>query len=374
LRKLSFALFDSGETVLSALIISTFFPLFITKHVEPKIYSLLLGLAFLASFFFALLLGRIADRRSLRKKFFSVFTLLTALMSAVIGLFYGKPFIALLSFLLMAVFHQQAFVFYNSLLLGFENKGGVSGFGVAMGYVGSAFALLVLAPLLKEPSLYYWVGGIFLLLSAPAILTLPDPEGNPSASLREVLADRRFLLFVTSVLMITEVANTLIAMMGVYLREVYGFADREIYRVIGLSALGGVAGGLFWGRLTDLLGPLRVFPLGFFIWSSSLFSLPFIPREWVLVVGFLFGVALSHLWTTARVFLLTHFPTETASIRLSFLSLTERIASTTGLTLWAFLLHLSGGNFPLSAGIMGVIPLFGAILYFCKVNPPRRLS
>ncbi len=373
MKRLSFALFDSGETILSALVFSTFFPLYITKFIDTKVYSALYGSAFLLSFFLALYLGWLADRSSRRKPFFVAFSLFATLFCFLIAVFYVHPYLALASFLLLAVSHQQAFVFYNTLLLNFETKGFASGFGVAMGYVASAIALVFLARHLQEPEVYWIVALIFLSLFLPSALKLPNPVTSGSVSLRTVLKDRGFLLFIVCLLTMTEVANTLVAMMGVYLREVYGMAREEIFRVIGLSAIGGVMGGILWGFLVDRFGAGRVFPVGFFLWGSILALLPFVPSEMILAVGLAFGTALAHLWTTGRVYILSRFETATASVRLSFLSLTERIASTTGLLVWSLLLFVTGDNYRLSAGLMAIFPLTGALLYFGFISPPRRL-
>ncbi len=362
-RSLAFALFDTGETILGALVFSTFFPLYITQHIDTKAYSLTYGLAFLISFALALYLGRLADRSALRKHFFTLFSVLTAIFCASISLFYGMPLAALLLFLVMAVSHQQAFVFYNSLLLGFESRGKTSGFGVALGYAGSAFALLFLAERLREPYIYVQVALIFFVLFLPSLFFLENPRVVSEVSVKGVFKDKRFILLVLAILCMTEVANTLIAMMGVYLREVYSLGRAEIYRVIGMSALGGVVGGPLWGFLTDFLGVRRVFPIGFFLWILFLLSLPFVPKEAVLFIGSLAGLSLAHLWTTSRVLILQEFPEGEASVRLSFLSLTERVASTTGLFLWALLLLLTNDNFRLSASLMFVFPLIGLILY-----------
>jgi UMF1 family MFS transporter len=208
----------------------------------------------------------------------------------------------------MAVFHQQAMVFYNSLLGGFESKGTASGVGVAFGYLGSALSLLFLAEFLKVPEVFYQTALIFLFLSLPAIFLLPNIPQKTTISLRKELKDRKFLLLVLAILSLTEVANTLIAMMGIYLKHAYGLEDREIYKVIGLSALGGVFGGLLFGKLTDRLKARRLFPLGFIFWSLFLIVLYLAPKELLLFVGFLGGLSLSHLWTTSRVLLLELFP------------------------------------------------------------------
>ena len=363
IKKVSFALFDTGETVLGALVFSTAFPLFITRHVDTKLYSLLYGLALLCSFFLALYLGKLADRLALRKGMFGIFGTLTALLCASIGVFYGFPQLTLILFLLMAISHQQAFVFYNSMLLGFESRGITSGMGVAFGYVGSAIALLFLAERLKGAELYIVVATLFFMLALPSFTFLENPPQTSEVRIKELLKERRFILLMVSILMVTEVANTLIAMMGVYLREVYSFELAQVYKVIGISALGGVVGGITWGYLIDRFGPKRIFPAGFFLWSGFLVSLPFVPRELVLIVGFLAGISLSHLWTSSRVLLLETFPQGQASVRLSFLSLSERIASTAGLSLWALLLLITGDDFRLSASALGVFPLVGYLIF-----------
>jgi len=167
-----------------------------------------------------------------------------------------------------------------------------------------------------------------------------------------------------AVLSLTEVANTLIAMMGIYLREAFGLKQGEIYRVIGLSALGGVLGGLVFGRLTDRYGAKRLFPLGFLLWIGFLLFLFFVPKDFVLALGLLGGLCLSHLWTTSRVLLIENFPEEDVSVRMSFLSLSERIASTTGLWVWSFFMLLTENNYRLSALFMMVFPLLGVLLYW----------
>lgn len=311
----------------------------------------------------AIPLAKLADSRAYRKRFFVLFTLLTSVLGILLSFTLHMPTLNLFLYLLMAVFHQQAMVFYNSLLGSFESKGTASGVGVAFGYLGSALSLLFLAEFLKVPEVFYQTTLIFLLLSLPAIFSLPNPPQKTTISLRKELKDRRFLLLVLAILSLTEVANTLIAMMGIYLKHAYGLEDREIYRVIGLSALGGVFGGLLFGKLTDRLKARRLFPLGFILWSLFLIVLYLTPKELLLFVGFLGGLSLSHLWTTSRVLLLELFPLETVSLRMSFLSLSERIASTTGLWVWSLFMLLTGNDYKLSALLMVVFPVVGIFFY-----------
>lgn len=135
--------------------------------------------------------------------------------------------------------------------------------------MGSAFTLIFLTDSLKEPQIYIYVAIIFTLLLIPPILFLKNPKEKTHISLKEIVKDKSFLFFLISLLSLTEVANTLVAMMGVYLREVYSLENTEIYEIIGLSAIGGVLGGILWGFLTDKLGVNRIFPLGFLYGAFS---------------------------------------------------------------------------------------------------------
>jgi UMF1 family MFS transporter len=109
----AFSLFDFGETIFGALVYSTFFPLYISQHIDPKIYGVVYGMTFLISFLFALQLGKIADEKAKRKHFFIYFVILTAIFCLSLGFTTSLPIISLIIFSLMSISHQQSFVFYN---------------------------------------------------------------------------------------------------------------------------------------------------------------------------------------------------------------------------------------------------------------------
>jgi len=315
------------------------------------------------SFVVALYLGKLADSKGIRKHFFVLFSLLTALFCALLTPLTSTPWIALFVYSLMAVSHQQALVFYNSMLLSFEKRGIASGLGVSVGYISSALTLLFLAKRMHIPEVFLYASLLFILLIMPALLSLKNPPYREKVSLREVFKDKKFILTIVSILSLTEVANTLIAMMGIYLRKVYGLEDENIYKVIGLSALGGVMGGILFGKLSDKIQAHKLFPMGFFLWSLFLIALYFIPKDAILPVGFFAGLSLAHLWTTSRLFIIEKFPQTQVSVRLSFLSLTERIASTTGLLTWSLFLYITGDDYRLSALLMLVFPTLGYVAF-----------
>ena len=103
-------------------------------------------------FFIAIRLSKVADYRGLRKNFFSLFSLLVPLICFALYLSFHKVELNLFLYLLLAIIHQLTMLFYNSLLKIFETKGTASGFGVALGDVGSAIALILFAPRLSPPT------------------------------------------------------------------------------------------------------------------------------------------------------------------------------------------------------------------------------
>ena len=344
--------------------VTVHFPLWVEKRLPFHLFTLGLALAFFLSFALALALGPLADRVGLRKPFFSLFSLLVVFLCASLAFTTSSLWMSLLLFYLLAVCHQQALAFYNTLLLDFEEMGWAAGVGVGVGYLGSALSLLFFRHWLAPPEVYLWSAGIFLCLALPALWLLPNPpQRKKEMRLAAVLGDHSFLWWMASVFCLTEVANAATLVMAVYLRHVYGFSGEEAMRVIGLCAFFGVAGGFFWGWLGKSLGTRRLLAFGFFYWTALLLALPMVPQGAVLFLGAGMALGLALVGATVRVELLENFPKEESSTRMSFLSLTERLASSGGLVFWSFLLWATGENYRLSGGALAVFPLLGIFLF-----------
>ncbi len=363
IKKISFSIFDTGETILGAIVFSVFFPLYITKYISVETFTFFYGLIFLISFIISLKLGKIADERNLRKRFFTLFSISVSILTLLLAIVSDNYILSLLIFFLLAIAHQQNLVFYNSLLTDFKEKGFVSGLGVSLGYIGSAVALMFFAQYLKIPYVYIFTALVFMLLALPSILFMENPNIKPKKiNLKKIFSDKEFLLIIVSILFLTEIANTLISLMGVYLKEVYKLENKEIYKVIGFSSVGGIAGGIIWGYLTKFFDIKNLFVIGFILWFSFLIILPFTPKDFLIVVGLFAGFSLSHLWTTSRVLIIEVFPENEVSTRLSFLSITERISSSLGLIIWSFFLYLTH-SYKLSVLFMSGFVLIGACIF-----------
>ncbi|MCS7084156.1 MAG: MFS transporter [Aquificaceae bacterium] len=362
-RSLAFGLFDAGETALGAILISTLFPLYISNHIPTKVYTLLYGLSMVVSFVLALLLAKVADEKSIRKRLFSTFGILTSLFCALIALSLKNPYLGLLVFLLMLIFKQQSLVFYASLLGGFEKRGLTSGIGVSMGYLGASLSLVFFAPRLELPSGALFISILFLALLLPAVMILDEPKKlNQEISILKVLKSKKFSILLLSCLLVMEVASTMSAIMGIYLKEVYNLEKKEIYLTIAFSAFGGVFSGPIFGYLTDKLGPSRIFPLSFILWACFLVLLFLTPKELIRYLGLFAGLCLAHLWTSVRA-LIIHNSEGDFATKMAMLSLSERLSMSIGPIIWSLLLTLTLDNYRLSALLMVIFPALGGFFY-----------
>ena len=370
IQSLSFALYDTGETILSALVFSLAFPLYISNYLDIKIFSLIYGFTFVISFIFSLYIGKYADERGNRKELFVLFGFLTFLTTALIFFTYKHYILALIFFLLSAIFHQQAIVFYNSLLLNFKDRGFISGLGVSFGYIGSAITLIYFAEKISIPQVFLIASIVFLILALPSFIFLSNPNvKREKINLKEIFKDKKFIYVMLSILALTEVANTIISMMGIYLKFEFDLKQIEIYKIVGYSAIGGIIGGIFWGLVLKKISVNKVFPMGFFMWMFVIISSYFLNKDWLIALGIIVGFSLAHLWSTSRVYLLENFPKEEVSVRLSFLSLSERIATSVGLFAWSGFLFLTN-DYRLSFLLMIIFPLIAlfAFLKSKKIN------
>ncbi len=366
LKKLSFSLFDTGETILGALIFSIFFPLYITQYIDVNLYTFLYGIVFILSFVISLYLGKLADERNLRKKLFIIFTVGITVLTFLLYITKNNFVLSLTIFFLLAILHQQNLVFYNSLLTDFKDKGFVSGLGVSFGYIGSALALIFFSQYLEIPTVYIVAGIIFFIFAIPSIINVENPNIKPKKiDLKKIFKDKEFLLIILSILFLTEIANTLISLMAIYLKNVYHLQDKEIYKIIGISSIGGVLGGFIWGFFSRLIEIKKLFFLGFVLWFIFLSTLPFTPKDFLTFIGFFAGFSLAHLWTTSRVLIIEVFPKNEVSTRLSFLSLTERISSSFGLIIWSALLTLTK-DYQITVLLMNGFIIIGGLIYIFR--------
>ncbi len=130
------------------------------------------------------LLGAVADRAGVRKKFMLAYT---AVCVAAVALFTTiHPGMVLWGFVLAVVANigfEGALVFYNAYLPDIappEKQGFVSGLGFGVGYLGSILGLVMALALVPDHMGLVWmsVALFFAVFSIPSFVFLPGDEGG----------------------------------------------------------------------------------------------------------------------------------------------------------------------------------------------------
>ena len=178
-------------------------------------------------------------------------------------------------------------MFYDAFLPGLttrKNYGRVSGYGFAMGYMGS-LAILVLVNWMLPPSSdpgYSFVvrlsfalaAAFFLLFSLPLFFFVSEPPaaGPPppsllragmqrsAATLRLLFVERKYpslARFLVAFFVYNDGVLTIIAFAALFAERVLQMNDAEIIRFFAVVQTSAIVGSAVFGVLTDKIGPKR---------------------------------------------------------------------------------------------------------------------
>ncbi|NPA16220.1 MAG: MFS transporter [Aquificae bacterium] len=373
LQTAAWVLFDFAETVFSANIISVFFPLWIINTLGGNSYhySFVYSTSIIVSILTGIIVGKLADELNLKDRLFKLCVgILTALLFSLY--FIDNLFLALSVFFVMNIFYQQSLILYNSLLTEVsspERQGIVSGAGVGIGYVGGIASMLLANYLSENPSEVFLITALIFTVFALPSLFFIKPEINRESekiSLRKVLSDRKFTLFIISVLLLTDAAHGLIIFMSVYLNKVFGFDQNQIVNTIAFAGIFAVISAPVAGYIISRVDSKIFLKYIFLGWAAG-FGLLFVSTEdSIYFVAVLFGILLASLWTTIRVVLIGFSPEGQITTRFAFMALSERMASVISPLTWGVVVLLIGENttgYKTAALILGLFPLLGFLVY-----------
>ncbi len=370
---ISWAVFDFAETVFSANIISVFFPLWVINTLGGSSYqySVVYSLSVITSILLGIISGKFADEKGFKDLFFK-FAVLSVIFS-LFSLYFVDSLIAALSiFFLMNLFYQQSLIFYNSLLYDVsteENRGFASGVGIGIGYIGGVVSLLISNYLAETPSQTFLITAlIFTFFALPSVLFVKSEKVKTvgKIKIKGIFKDKTFLLFIISVLLLTDAAHGLIIFMSIYLNKVMMFAQDQIVNIIATAGIFAIVSAPFVGHLLGKFSPVKLFQFVFIGWFLAFIGLLFSNQYTVYLVGILFGILLASLWTTMRVVLITISPESQLTTRFAFMAMSERMASVISPLIWGSVVFFMGENstaYKTATFILSVFPLLGLVVY-----------
>jgi len=350
----SWAFYDFANTIFSMNVISLYFALWVTVDHggQDILYSIALSGSMLAVAISAPVFGTISDQTGKRRLPLTLLTIVSVLTTALIGQA-EQLWVGLLLFVIANYCYQSALVFYNGMLPSVarqSNVGMVSGYGVALGYVGSIAGLRLVEPFVTDggrSAAFLPTAILFLVFAIPCFLYVKDPNPKPFyvdigqsfRTLKKTITDasdyQALLKFFVVHFLILDVVNTIIAFMSVYAHKVIGFDGKQITSFLILSTVFAMLGSLVIGWLVKHKGTVFSYGLVLWIWLAALCLIVLSSGETLFwMVGPLAGAGMGGVWVASRAIVVELSPPEKIGEFFGIYSLAGKMASIAGPLLW----------------------------------------
>lgn len=412
----SWALYDFANTIFSMNIVTLYFAVWIVteRGASNTAYSLATSFSSLLVLAAAPVIGAFSDASRRRLPWVVGLTLLSAAATLALSPMARAPLAPrTVVFLLLAVFvvantaYQLALPPYNAMLpelVPAPELGRMSGFGTALGYVGSIVGVLLVAPFVVgglglraggRQAAFAPTGLLFLLFSVPLFvfcrdhLALPPALRRPArlkglpGALRELVSAFReagrhpgLRRFVFASWFYQDALGTAVSFMALYAVTVLGLPPGGEVRLFVVLTLPAIAGSYVAGRAVDRFGPKRVLVWVLFGWLAGVLAIaaaPTLPAFWGAgcLVGFVFG----GIWAAERPLLLTLVPDVEAGRFFGLLSLSAHAASIAGPLVWAFIVDWAfqpfGKHVAYRVAVASLSLFLGAALWLLRDVPDR---
>jgi MFS transporter, UMF1 family len=428
MRVLSWALFDTGTTIFSMLVLSRYFGPWVVNQMKGSTaeYNDTAAASMLFAAILQLLLSPISDELSRRRIFVVWFTLASILACGLISVAPTLKW-GLVLFGAANVGYQVALVFYNAMLGDVsdeKHRARISGLGIGVGYIGSIIGLLAspafvsevkdqwnYSPIFKVAALLFLGFALplfWFVKEKPSFVrlnlrqSLTNSIGSLVITARRVSRNREMLFFFIACLLILDAVHTVILNMALYCEKVAGldpvagfnwsWKNHDLFRFdisemnlfLILSTVFGIFGAFIIGYIADKTNRYKVLLGVVCIWMLALILAMFsVQRKLFWVAGPLFGLGFAGIWTVSRAYLLELCHPEERGQMFAFFGIVGKGAAIMGPFLWARVFNvfepLYGDRkaYRIAIGTMLGLMCIGfwiLLLARPKSENPRRLS
>lgn len=406
-ERLSWALYDFANTIFSMNVTTLYFSVWLVEDLGSS-NTLYASANALASFLVLLaipVLGALSDVRRRRKPWVVGFTIVSCAATVAIGVFgqtklplvgaevshpaavpagwhapVGQLLWVLGAFAIATFAYQAAQPFYNAMmpeLVPAQELGRLSGFGRALGYIGSITGVLLVVPffngalpiigrlgagtmhLLRSVVPYTANGGrvatfvptaiVFLLFSLPLLIFCRDHDPAPRGTavdwrraFREVahtIRDARqhpgALRFIITAFIYQDAIGTIDGFMTLYAVKAVGFQRGTEVTLFLVLTIPAIFGSYLFGRVVDRLGAKRTLTATLLVWVALLGAMIAVPGQRAFwIVGLMIGLNFGGVPTAERPVLLSLVPDVEAGRYFSLMLLSARAAAIMGPLVW----------------------------------------
>ncbi len=336
-------------------------------------------------------LGAAADFSSRRKRFLFGFTLVSIISTALLYFVdAGMIAIGMIIFILANIGFEGGLVFYDSFLPGLTTKksyGRVSGYGFAMGYVGSLVTLFIAMPLyaggfavenLSNVKLSFVVAaGIFLLFSAPLFFFLRDHKTKFEYKVSYVKAGiqrvqdtihhlknyKNVSRFLLAYFIYNDGILTIISFASIFATQTLHFSLQEVIVLFAVVQASGIVGSLFFGIITDKIGAKRTIAINLILWIAIVAGAYFVvTKEMFYVIGAIAGSSMGASQAASRSLMAQLTPKEREAEFFGFYDgLCGKASAVVGTFLFGLISYITGDQ-RISVLTIGIFFIAGLIL------------
>jgi len=366
------SLYDFANTSFSIVVVTFLYAIYFKKTVAGNApvgdfyWSLGTSISMIVTALISPVLGAIADYSAGKKRFLLFFTLMSVSATALLY-FVGEGDIAagLVLFIIANIGFEAGIVFYDAFLPEItkeKNYGRVSGYGFAMGYLGSLSTLAIVYPFIRADLIretFPVAALFFLVFSLPIFLFLKETQKSAppyasylligfrrvSSTFKNLRQYKNLSVFLLSYFCYIEGVNTVIFFSGIYAATTLGFSESELLIFFLTVQSTAILGSVFFGILADSIGQKRSIIISLIVWVVTVLLAYFIEdKSTFYLVGLLAGAAMGSSQSTSRSLMSKLTPYEKRTEFFGFYSFFGKSSAIIGPLVFGTVSYLSGSQ------------------------------
>jgi UMF1 family MFS transporter len=366
------SLFDFANTSFSIVVVTFLYAVYFKKIVAggesigDLYWSLGTSIAMIITAIISPILGAIADYSAGKKRFLLFFTLLCiAGTSSLYFIGSGNVLWGIVIFIIANVGFEAGLVFYDAFLPEItepKNYGRVSGYGFAMGYLGSLATLALIFPFIKADMIresFPIAALFFLLFSLPLFIYLKDNRKVVTQhesyyiigisrvwnTLSHLKNYKNLAAFLLAYFFYIEGVNTIIFFSGNYASTTLGFSDNELLIFFLTVQTTAIAGSVILGIVADSIGQKKTIIITLALWIITVMIAFLIhDKNGFYVVGLLAGAAMGSSQSTSRSLMSKLTPPEKKTEFFGFYSFFGKSSAVIGPLVFGLVSYISGSQ------------------------------